>query len=331
MRDLVGQQLTLWNFTLYAVAAVVLLLLLLGVVSYTVFFHRKIVGWIQGRIGPNRTGPWGLLQSIADVLKLLLKEDIIPKKADRALFVIAPVIAFAPAFIVFAIIPFSESLTFADIGVGVLYYVAIASITTLGVIMGGWASNNKFALIGGMRSAAQMISYEIPLIISMLGVVLLAGSMNLNDIVESQRGMWNIFPQFIGFVVFFIASMAELNRSPFDLSEAESELIAGNLVEYSGFRFAFFMLAEYTYVFVMAGLAATLFLGGWLAPFGLTFIPGFVWFILKMLLFAFTPFWFHATFPRIRMDQLMGFAWKVLLPLSIFNILLTAVVKEFLR
>lgn len=331
MRNLVGQELSLLNFTLYALGVVALLLVLLGVVAYTVFFHRKIIGWIQGRIGPNQTGPWGLLQAIADVLKLLLKEDIIPKKADKALFILAPVIAFAPAFIVFAIIPFSETLTFADIGVGVLYYVAIASITTLGVIMGGWASNNKWALIGGMRSAAQMISYEIPLIMSMLGVVLLTGSINLNDIVEAQRGMWNIFPQFIGFVVFFIASMAELNRSPFDLSEAESELIAGNLVEYSGFRFAFFMLAEYVYVYVMAALAATLFLGGWLAPFGLTFIPGIVWFILKMLLFAFTPFWFHATFPRIRVDQLMGFAWKVLLPLALFNILLTAVIKEFLR
>ncbi len=331
MRSLVGQELSLLNFTLYAIAVVALLLVLLGVVAYTVFFHRKIIGWIQGRIGPNQTGPWGLLQSIADVLKLLLKEDIIPKKADKALFVIAPVIAFAPAFIVFAIIPFSENLTFADLGVGVLYYVAIASITTLGVIMGGWASNNKWALIGGMRSAAQMISYEIPLIMSMLGVVLLTGSINLNDIVEGQRGMWNIFPQFIGFVVFFIASMAELNRTPFDLSEAESELIAGNLVEYSGFRYAFFMLAEYTYVFVMASLAATLFLGGWLAPFGLTFIPGIVWFILKMLIFAYTPFWFHATFPRIRVDQMMAFAWKVLLPLALFNILLTAVIKEFLR
>lgn len=330
MRGIVEQELTLLNFVLYFAGAVALLLVLLGVVAYTVFFHRKIIGWIQGRIGPNQTGPWGLLQSIADVLKLLLKEDIIPKKADKALFIIAPVVAFAPAFIVFAIIPFSESLTFADLGVGVLYYVAIASITTLGVIMGGWASNNKWALIGGMRSAAQMISYELPLILSMLGVVLMTGSMNLNDIVRAQEGMWNIFPQFIGFIIFLIATLAELNRTPFDLNEAESELIAGNLVEYSGFRFAFFMLAEYTYVYVMACLAATLFLGGWLAPFGLDFIPGFVWFILKMLIFAFIPFWFHATFPRVRVDQLMGFAWKVLLPLALFNILLTAVVKELL-
>lgn len=331
MRAFLEQELTVMNFVLYFAAAVTLLLILLGIVAYTVFFHRKIIAWIQGRIGPNQTGPWGLTQSIADVLKLLLKEDIIPKKADRVLFIIAPVLAFAPSFVVLAIIPFSESLTFADIGVGLLYYVAIASITTLGVIMGGWASNNKWALLGGMRSAAQMISYEIPLILSMLGVVLLTGSINLNDIVEAQRGMWNIFPQFIGFIIFMIASMAELNRSPFDMSEAESELIAGNLVEYSGFRYAFFMLAEYVYVYVMASLATTLFLGGWLAPFGLDFIPGIVWFLIKMLIFAYVPFWFHATFPRVRIDQLMGFAWKVLLPLSLANILITAVIKEFLR
>lgn len=315
--------------TLMMILAPVLLLgVVLGFVTYAILFERKVIGWIQNRMGPNRVGPWGTLQTVADVFKLLLKEDIIPNKADQALFKLAPIIAFVPAFAVLAVIPFTETIQFADLAVGLLYYLAISSITIIGILMGGWASNNKYALLGGMRSAAQMISYEIPLVMSVVGIIMSAQSLNLNEIVEAQEKVWFIFPQLIGFVVFLIASISELNRTPFDLPEAESELVAGYHVEYTGFRFAFFMLAEYVYVFAMASLTTVLYLGGWNAPFGLTFIPPIIWFILKFLLIVFFLFWVRATMPRIRVDQLMQFAWKVLLPLALFNIFLTALLKE---
>ena len=322
------QPLNLINFLVFFLSALVLLLLVLLFVMYAIYGQRKILGWMQGRIGPNRVGPYGLFQTTADVLKLLMKEDVIPSKADRPLFIIAPVIAFAPAFAVLAVMPFSENLHFADVGVGLLYYIGISSISTIGVLMGGWASNNKWALIGAMRSVAQMISYELPLVMAALGVVLMVGSINLIDIVHAQQNLWNIVPQFLGFVVFFIASISELNRTPFDLTEAESELIAGYQTEYSGFRFAFFMLAEYTYLFAMGALVTVLYLGGWYPPLPfLGFIPGWIWFAVKLLLYVFMPFWFQATFPRVRTDQLMEFAWKVLLPLAMLNLLLTAIFK----
>lgn len=310
------------------VGPVLLLFVVLGFVTYAILFERKVIGWIQNRIGPNRVGPWGLLQTVADVFKLLIKEDIIPAKADASLFRLAPVIAFVPAFAVLAVIPFTEKIQFADFAVGLLYYMAISSITIIGILVGGWASNNKYALIGGMRSAAQMISYEIPLVMSVVGIIMSAGSLNLNEIVEAQEKVWFIFPQFVGFIVFLIASISELNRTPFDLPEAESELVAGYHVEYTGFRFAFFMLAEYVYVFAMASLTTVLYLGGWNAPFGLSFIPPIIWFILKFSLIVFFLFWVRATMPRIRVDQLMQFAWKVLLPLALVNIFITAVFKE---
>ncbi len=313
---------------LFYIGPVILLFVVLGFVTYAILAERKVIGWIQGRIGPNQVGPWGLLQTVADILKLLIKEDTIPKNADQFLFKLAPLIAFVPAFAVLAVMPFSDSIQFANIGVGLLYYLAISSITTIGILLGGWASNNKYALLGGMRSAAQMISYEIPLVLSVVGIVLTVGSLNLTEIVAAQQKTWFIFPQLIGFVVFLIASISELNRTPFDLPEAESELVAGYHVEYSGFRFAFFMLAEYVYIFAMASLTTVLFLGGWNAPFGLTFIPGIIWFILKFLVIVFFLYWVRATMPRIRVDQLMQFAWKVLLPLALFNILLTTVLKE---
>jgi NADH-quinone oxidoreductase subunit H len=310
------------------VGPVLLMFVVLGFVTYAILFERKVIGWIQNRVGPNRVGPWGLLQTVADVLKLLIKEDVIPEKADAPLFKWAPVIAFVPAFAVLAVIPFTDSLKFTDFAVGLLYYMAVSSITIIGIMIGGWASNNKYALLGGMRSAAQMISYEIPLVMSVVGIVMTVGSLNLTDIVHAQHKVWFIFPQFIGFLVFLIASISELNRTPFDLQEAESELVAGYHVEYSGFRFAFFMLAEYVYVFAMASLTTILYLGGWNAPFGLTFVPPLVWFALKFLLIVFFLIWLRATMPRIRVDQLMQFAWKVLLPLALLNILLTAWLKE---
>jgi len=335
MLDLLSQNLTWTNFLILLAVSAVFLLLLLGYVTYAILFERKVLGWMQFRHGPIRTGPWGLFQTVADVLKLLIKEDTIPKKADRTLFILAPTIAFVPSFVVLATFPFSKNIQFADLNIGVLYYVAVSGITVLGIVLGGWASNNKYALLGGMRSAAQMISYEIPLVMSMLGVVLLSGSMNMRVIVEGQGDwfwQWNFLPQIIGFLVFIVAAISELNRTPFDLPEAESELIAGYHVEYSGFRFAFFMLAEYVYTFAIAALATVLFLGGWHAPFPfLTFIPGIIWFLLKMALCVFFMFWLRATFPRFRVDQLMGLGWKVLLPLALVNIFLTAIVKEILR
>lgn len=333
MEQFLLQPLSLQTFLIFFLSAVVLLLLVLGFVTYAIYFERKVIGWIQGRIGPNRVGPLGLLQTVADVLKLLIKEDTIPKNADKPLFILAPVLAFVPAFAVLVVIPFTENIHFADLGVGLLYYIAISSISTIGVLVGGWASNNKYALLGGMRSAAQMISYEIPLVMSVLGIVLITGSINLIDIVEKQQqmGMWFFIPQILGFVIFIIASVAELNRTPFDLPEAESELIAGYHVEYSGFRFAFFMLAEYVYVFAMSALTTVLFLGGWLPPFEfLGFIPGIVWFLIKFSAVVFFLFWLRATMPRVRVDQLMSFGWKVLLPLALINIFITAVVKELI-
>ncbi|GMB09419.1 NADH dehydrogenase subunit H [Thermolongibacillus altinsuensis] len=317
------------NVAIFFALGVGLLLVVLGFVTYGILAERKVMGFMQGRYGPNQVGGrWGLLQTVADVLKLLLKEDTIPKAADKPLFILAPVIAFAPAFMVLATLPFTDALQFADIGVGLLYYIAVSGLTTVGVVTGAWASNNKYALLGGMRAAAQMISYEIPLVMSVLGVILLTGSLNLNDIVEAQKDVWYIFVQPIGFLVFLIASVAELNRTPFDLPEAESELVAGFHVEYSGFRWAFFMLAEYVYFFAMATLTTVLFLGGWQPVMFLDFIPGAVWFALKFSLVVFLLIWFRITFPRLRADQLMEFGWKVLFPVALANIFITALVKQ---
>lgn len=328
MIGLLSQPLSWQNLLIMILVAFAVLAVVLVFVMLAILFERKVIGWIQVRHGPNRVGPWGLFQTAADVLKLLIKEDIVPTKVDRFLFLIAPIIAFTPAFAIIAVIPYSDKLYFADVNVGLLYYGALSSITITGILLGGWASNNKYAIMGGLRSVAQMVSYEVPLIMSFLGVVLMTGSLNLRVIVEAQaNGPWFIFPQFLGFLIFLIAGNAELNRTPFDLPEAENELVAGYFVEYSGFRFAFFMLTEYVYMFAMASLMTVMFLGGWNAPFGLDFIPGSVWFILKFLSLVFYFYWIRATFPRVRTDQLMGFAWKVLIPLALFNVLLTAVLK----
>ncbi|MGD6857391.1 NADH-quinone oxidoreductase subunit NuoH [Bacillus infantis] len=332
VNELLRSEPGLLNFGIFFALAAVLLLVVLGFVTYAILAERKVMGFMQLRQGPNQVGGrWGLLQTVADVLKLLIKEDTIPKLADKPLFILAPVIAFTPAFMVLAVIPFTDKFQFADIGVGLLYYIAISGLTTIGIVTGGWASNNKYALLGGMRAAAQMISYEIPLVMSVLGIVLLTGSLNLNEIVEAQRGGWFIIWQPVAFIIFIIASVAELNRAPFDLPEAESELVAGFHVEYSGFRWAFFMLAEYVYFFAMASLTTVLFLGGWLPLPFLGFIPGAVWFALKFSLVIFLLIWFRVTFPRIRADQLMEFGWKVLLPAALANIFLTAIIKELIR
>ncbi|MFC4777865.1 NADH-quinone oxidoreductase subunit NuoH [Paenibacillus sp. GCM10023252] len=334
MGQLLAEALTWSNALIMLLWGVVLLLVVLGFVTYAIYFERKVIGWMQLRIGPNRVGPLGLLQTVADILKLLIKEDTIPRKADRTLFILAPVLAYVPAFSVLAVIPYTQNLYFADLNVGLLYYVALSGISTLAIVLGGWASNNKYALLGGMRSAAQMISYEVPLVISVVGVIMLSGSLNLRDIVAAQDGgwfwNWHFLPQILGFVIFIIAAVSELNRTPFDLPEAESELVAGYHVEYSGFRFAFFMLTEYVYVYAIAALTTVLFLGGWQAPAPfLDFVPGIIWFLLKFAFIVFFLFWIRATLPRIRVDQLMGLGWKVLLPLSLLNVFTTAAYIEF--
>lgn len=333
IQELLYREASWVNFGIFFALATLFLLVILGFVTYAILAERKVMGFMQLRHGPSHVGgKWGLLQTVADVLKLLLKEDIMPTKADKPLFVLAPIIAFAPAFMVMATIPLTDQLQFANIGIGLLYYIAVSGITTVGVVMAGWASNNKYALLGGMRAAAQMISYEIPLVMSVVGIILLTGSLNLNDIVAAQEPFWFILLQPVAFGVFIIASVAELNRTPFDLPEAESELVAGFHTEYSGFRWAFFMLAEYVYLFAMSSLTTVLFLGGWLSPFAfLDFIPGAVWFALKFSLVVYLLIWIRATFPRIRADQLMEFGWKVLLPIALANIFLTALIKELIE
>ncbi|RFU60714.1 NADH-quinone oxidoreductase subunit NuoH [Peribacillus glennii] len=319
----------LLNFAIFFLLAVLLLFVVLGFVTFGILSERKVMGFMQMRIGPNQVGGrWGLLQTVADVLKLLIKEDTIPKAADRPLYIIAPVIAFAPSFVVLATMPFTDKLQFADIGVGLLYYIAVSGITTVGVVTAGWASNNKYALLGGMRAAAQMISYEIPLVMSVVGIILLTGSLNLNEIVAAQEDIWFIVLQPVAFIVFMIASVAELNRVPFDLPEAESELVAGYHVEYSGFRWAMFMLSEYVYMFAMAALTTILFLGGWHPLPFLGFIPAAVWFALKFSIVIYFLIWIRVTLPRLRADQLMEFGWKVLLPVALANIFVTALLKE---
>lgn len=320
---------SLMNFLTFFLLTLILLFGILGFVTYGILAERKVMGFMQGRVGPNRVGGrWGLLQTVADVLKLLLKEDTIPKLADKPLFILAPVLAFTPAFMVVAVLPFTDAFKFADIGVGLLYYIAVSGISTIGVVLGGWASNNKYALLGGMRAAAQMVSYEIPLVISVLGIILITGSLNLETIVNAQSNVWFIFSQPVAFVIFLIAAVAELNRTPFDLPEAESELVAGYHVEYSGFRWAFFMLSEYVYLFAMSSLITILFLGGWHPVMFLGFIPGAVWFALKFSLVVFTMIWFRVTFPRMRADFLMEFGWKVLLPIALANVFVTAIIRQ---
>ena len=311
--------------SLLKIALVMSLLLL--TVAYLTWIERKIIGDLQVRYGPSRVGRFGLLQPIADGLKLLFKEDIVPANADRLIFTLAPTMSIIPALIVFAVIPFGPHFVITDINVGILYVLAVTSLGVYGIVLAGWASNSKYSLLGGLRSAAQMVSYELSLGLSVLGVVMLTGSLSLVDIVESQSGTWfgllprwNIFPQSLGFCIFLISSNAELNRAPFDLPEAETELVAGFHTEYSSIKFAMFFMAEYANMIAASAMATTLFLGGWQGPL----LPPVVWFLLKVCAFIFLFIWLRATLPRFRYDQLMYFGWKILLPLSLINVMGTA-------
>lgn len=309
-------------------------------VAYATYFERKVIAHMQIRLGPMEVGWHGLLQPIADGVKLLFKEDIIPARADRYVFMIAPMICFFAATSSLVVFPFFEDFklgpynvggSLANINIGLLFVLAMSSLGAYGVVMAGWASNSKYAFLGGLRSSAQVISYEISLGLSLVGVMMLAGSLNLTDIVHAQSGMWNIIPQLLGFSVFCIAALAETNRTPFDLPEAESELVAGYFTEYTGFRFALFFLAEYMGMLIMAALGTVCFLGGWNPIPGMEkIIPGGVWwFLAKVYALFFMYYWVRTTLPRYRYDQLMSLGWKVMIPIALANIFLTGLWKVY--
>lgn len=302
--------------------------------AITTVLERKGLGRIQNRYGPNRVGPFGFLQPIADGLKTLTKEDIVPRAADKVVHFLAPIVLVVPVFLAYSVLPCGHNLVAVDLDAGVLFFFAVGAATELSVFMAGWSSRNKYSMVGAMRAIAQMISYEVPLVISAVTVIMMAGSLSTVSIVEAQEGYfgwipkWHVFTPWglAGFVLFMIAATAESNRSPFDLPEGESEIIAGYYIEYSGFKFALFFLGEYLGMFAISGLAITLFLGGWLAPLPfLTWVPSYVWFFAKLLAIIFLFIWLRGTLPRLRIDQLMNFAWKFMLPMALINIFVVGV------
>lgn len=298
---------------------------------FLVWLERKVAGHIQLRLGPMEVGPHGLLQTIIDGIKLVGKELITPSKVDWKLFVLAPVLVFMPVLVAFLVIPFDDFLILRDMNVGVLLIFAFSTFSVLAILTGGWASNNKYALLGAVRSVAQNVAYEIPLLLSIMSVVLMVNSLRFSDIVHAQNPIWFIFLQPVAGLIYLICATAETNRAPFDIPEAESELIAGFHTEYSGMRFGLFFLAEYTNMFIVSAVATSLFFGGWQGPFGFSLgIPGFVWFLLKTYVLIFVIMWVRWTFPRVRFDQLMNFSWKVLIPLSLANLVVTAAMVKFL-
>jgi NADH-quinone oxidoreductase subunit H len=336
-------------FILPLIKIVIALVGVLVTVMYIVLLERKVQAWVQVRLGPMRVGPHGILQPLADVLKLFLKEDITPVRADLWVFTAAPIIVLVPSLIAFAVIPFGGEinlfgikmpLRIADINVGLLYIVSVASIGVYGIILGGWSSNSKYPLLASLRASAQLISYEIAVTLTLVTVILLSGTLSMVGIVDAQlaKGVWFIFLQPLAFFIFLVGGLAETNRAPFDLPEAEQELVGGFHTEYSGMRFAFFFLAEYANMIVVSCVGTTLFLGGWLQPFPnvgwlwfLGYVPGWAWFILKTFAFLYLFLWIRATYPRYRYDQLMRLGWKVLIPLAIANVVVTGLVKVLLR
>ena len=351
LRDFVGP--TLFDYGVSpAIKIFVVLNCVMILITYLVLAERKILGFIQARLGPNRVGPWGIFQPIADVVKLLFKEDVMPSKAVKWAFILGPCLVVGPAFVILSVIPFGPPSTqtgvpngfITDVNTGILLVIALATIGVYGLIIAGWASNNKFSLMGGLRSAAQMISYEVPQGLAVVVPVLLAGTLSLVQIVEAQAGhqLFGILPRwyilhptgFFAFFVYMVAGVAESNRSPFDLPEAETELVAGFHTEYSGMRFALFFLGEYANMIVISAVAVALFFGGWLPPFeflGLGFLPlglgNVVWFVAKLFIFLFVYIWFRGTFPRYRFDQLMDLGWKWLIPMALILVVATALLK----
>jgi NADH-quinone oxidoreductase subunit H len=375
---------------LATVKIVIVLLVLAGIVAYLVYMERKVLAFIQARLGPMRVGPWGLLQPVADGIKLLLKEDIIPAGADKWVFLLAPVISVVAAFTVFAVIPFAGNFFITDVNIGILFILAVSSLGIYGIILGGWSSNSHYPLLGALRASAQLVSYEVAAGMAVVGVLLISNSLSMVEIVQNQQkmGIWNVFLQPVAFVIYVIAMLAETNRNPFDLPEAESELTAGFHTEYSGFRFALYFLAEYTNMVLVSCIAVTLFLGGWLRPFpnvraldflrympavaligaaacilwlglksrvaaeryvfaglavlcvflaGVIAIPpvlatmqGIFWFFVKVLAFLYAFIWYRGTFPRYRYDQLMNVGWRVMIPLALANVILTAILRYWL-
>lgn len=297
-----------------------LMFILLNVVFF-VWAERKIIAHIQSRLGPMRTGFHGLMQTFADLIKLISKEDVVPYEVDAPLFKIAPLIVFVPSFMLLVTIPFAPDIVVRDLNLGIFYLLALSTLTTLGIVIAGWSSHNKYSLLGALRSAGQLISYELPLALSAIAVVMLAGSLRMSTIVESQARIWFLLLQPVGFVIYLTCTIAELGRGPFDLPEAESELVAGYHTEYSGIRFGVFFMAEYANLFTMSAICVLLFLGGWQGPY----LPPLVWFLLKTYALVFFIIWIRGTLPRVRPDQLMSMGWKVLLPLSFLNIATTGV------
>jgi NADH-quinone oxidoreductase subunit H len=318
----------LWPVVWIAIKVIIIIVPLLLGVAYLTYFERKVIAAMHLRRGPNVVGPYGLLQPIADGMKLFFKETIIPTGANRAVFLLAPLMTFVLALVAWAVIPLGEGLVLADINVGILYLFAISSLGVYGILMAGWASNSKYAFLGSLRSAAQMVSYEVSMGFIIITVLIVAGSLNLSDIVRAQKNsIWFVVPMLPMAVIFFISTLAETNRHPFDMPEAEAELVSGYNVEYSAMTFALFFLGEYANMILMASMTTILFLGGWLAPFGVapfTWVPGPVWFAAKVVFCLFIFLWVRATFPRYRYDQLMRLGWKVFLPISLAAVVIVA-------
>ena len=306
-----------WHWLVFTI---IILAFVLSLVMGFIYLERRGMARMQARLGPNRVGPFGLLQPVADAIKVLLKEDIIPSKADKIVHWLAPVVAFAPVLLIFAVVPFQDGALLADLNIGILYVVAISSISTVGIFMAGWGSSNKYSLLGAMRGVAAIVSYEIPVILAIAGVVMIAGSLSMNQIVLAQNVPF-ILLQPLGFFLFFIGSCAEINRSPFDLLEADSELVAGFHTEYSGMKFAMFYLVEYAEALAMSAIITTLFLGGWRGPI----LPPWMWFVIKVVAVFCVMIWTRTTLPRIRIDQMMALAWKFLLPLALINLFITGI------
>lgn len=303
----------------WVIFTIVILVFFLGSVIMFIYMERRVLGKMQARIGPNRVGPFGLLQAIADAVKVLMKEMVTPANADKVVYWLAPIVVFAPVLMVFAVVPFANGALLADLNIGILYVVAVGSISSIGVFMAGWSSSNKYATISAMRMVAAVVSYEIPLVLVIASVVVVSGSMSLNDIVLAQQNYPMLLLQPLAFLLMFIAGCAEINRSPFDLMEADSEIIAGFHTEYTGMKFAMFYLAEYGEAVAMSTIIATLFLGGWQGPF----LPPWLWLVLKVFFIFFLMVWTRTTLPRVRIDQLMSLAWKFLFPLALINLVIT--------